>query len=112
MKSKKTSKESLKPAEVKCFFIVGNCTARTAGFVEILETAVSHAGQFSDVSPDFERLQEQVSKTDAMNADLAKEMDALFDLNNQRFDAWYWLPKKPDHVVKHWKAFNNKTRFI
>ncbi|HEX8593753.1 MAG TPA: hypothetical protein VF682_10780 [Pseudomonas sp.] len=112
MKSKKTSKESLKPAEIKCFFIVGNCAARTEGFVQILETAVSVAGHLADVSPDFERLQEQAFETDAMNADLAKEMDTLFELNNQKFDAWYWLPKKPDQVVKHWKAFNNKTRFI
>lgn len=112
MKSKKISKESLKPTASKSYCIVGNCKAKTAEFVALLESLVRPSGYLADASPDFERLQEQAFTMDGINVDLASEMDTLFELNNQRFDAWYWLPNKTDQVVKNWKKLNNKTSYI
>lgn len=110
MKSKSTVKKIQKPGNIKNFCIVGNCAGRTAWFAELLHSKAMPFGNLTDVTPDFEHLQDFGAKTHGMDA--KTDLDFIFKRNNASFETWYWQPKKIEEVVKCWEDLGKKTQFI
>ncbi|MBD8599177.1 hypothetical protein [Pseudomonas sp. CFBP 8772] len=110
MKSKSTVKKAQKAEVIKNFCIVGNCAGRTAWFAELLHSKATPLGQLTDVTSDFEHLQD--FGANAHGSDAKTDLELIFKRNNATFEAWYWQPKMIEEVVKSWEDLGKHTQFV